>query len=83
MFRDIPPSIVAVFCERVPMVKGRWDPDASTATAYAWFIWFCDRAAVKQTRMLWITPGQREALTRPDDRRRFACAPSDMLPGFE
>jgi hypothetical protein len=39
LFADRPPTIVAQFCERVPMVKGRWDPDASTATSYAWFVW--------------------------------------------
>jgi hypothetical protein len=29
----------AQFAERVHMVKGRWNPDASSATAYAWFVW--------------------------------------------
>ena len=37
LFRDRPPAIHAPFVERVPMVKGRWDPDATTATSYAWF----------------------------------------------
>ena len=32
VFRDRPPTLFAPFVERVPMVKGRWDPDASTAT---------------------------------------------------
>jgi hypothetical protein len=32
MFRDQPPSVSAQFAERVPMVKGRLDPKASTAT---------------------------------------------------
>jgi hypothetical protein len=27
------------FAERVPMTLGRWDPAASTATGYAWFVW--------------------------------------------
>ena len=39
LFRDQPPAVYAPFVERVPMVKGRWDPDASTATSYAWFVW--------------------------------------------
>lgn len=38
MFREIPPALIAQFAERVPMVKGRVDPDASTATAYAWVV---------------------------------------------
>jgi hypothetical protein len=33
------PWIVAQHVERVAMVRGRFDPDASTATAYSWFIW--------------------------------------------
>lgn len=34
-----PPTVVAPFVERVPMCLGGYDPDASTATDYAWFIW--------------------------------------------
>jgi hypothetical protein len=39
IFRDRPPTLYAPFVERVPMVKGRWDPAASTATSYAWACW--------------------------------------------
>lgn len=71
IFRDRPPTTIAVFCERVPMTKGRWDPEASTATSYAWFVW--RKAEMGQgTRLVWIPPGQRQALERPDDRKRFA-----------
>lgn len=70
IFSKHPPLAVAQFVERVPMVRGRWDPDASTATAYAWFVW--QRDSMIETRMLWIPPGRRQALTRPDDVRRFA-----------
>lgn len=71
LFRLSPPSIVAQFAERVPMVKGCWDPEASTATAYAWFIW--DRARAGGTRYVWIPPGCRTALEAANDRRRFAA----------
>jgi hypothetical protein len=71
LFRVSPPSIVAQFVERVPMVKGCWDPEASTATAYAWFIW--DRARGGGTRYVWIPPGCRTRLEAADDRRRFAA----------
>lgn len=74
IFRRRPPTTIAYFVERVPMVRGRWDPDASTATAYAWFVWDVCREG-GDTRAIWIPPGQRQALTRPDDRRRFAPAP--------
>lgn len=71
LFRSRPPAIVAQFAERVPMVKGCWDPEASTATAYAWFIW--DRARAGSTRYAWIPPGCRTQLELADDRRRFAA----------
>lgn len=73
VFAEHPPLAIAQFAERVPMVRGRWDPDATTATAYAWFVWL--RGSCVGTRMLWIPPGQRQALTYPDDRRRFAVEP--------
>jgi hypothetical protein len=78
IFRDRPPTLYAPFVERVPMVKGRWDPTASTATAYAWACW--RQGAHGATRMFWIPPGRRRELTRPDDVARFAAwslAPSD------
>lgn len=78
LFRDQPPTIYAPFVERVPMVKGRWDPDASTATSYAWFVWL--NGASRTTRVSWIPPGCRRELARPDDVARFAAwslAPSD------
>jgi hypothetical protein len=71
LFRDRPPTVYAPFVERVPMVKGRWDPDASTATSYAWFVWF--KTAAVHSRIFWIPPGCRTALTQGDDRRRFAA----------
>lgn len=79
LFRDRPPSLVAPFVERVPMVKGRWDPKASTATSYAWFLW--EAEAVHDASLLrWIAPGRRAELTRPDDARRFAAAgPAPLL----
>lgn len=39
IFREKPPAVFAQFVERVPMVKGRLDKKASTATGYAWLIW--------------------------------------------
>jgi hypothetical protein len=34
-----PVTYLAPFAERVPMVKGRLDRKASSATAYSWFVW--------------------------------------------
>jgi hypothetical protein len=69
IFRDHPPTCFAPFVERVPLCKGRWDPDGSTATAYAWLVWVHGREPMAP---FWIPPGCRKALTRPSDRQRFA-----------
>ncbi len=73
LFRDMPPAEVALFVERVAMVKGRWDPEASTATDYCWVIW---RRGVQgaATRLTWIPPGCKERLTEPTDVQRFCAA---------
>ena len=39
LFKQNPPTIIAQFTERVPIIKGRLSANASTATSYAWFIW--------------------------------------------
>lgn len=73
IFKHIPPHTVAIFSERVPMTKGRWEPDASTATSYAWFVWRMPLGSNQETRLVWIPPGQRKALEHPNDRARFAA----------
>lgn len=80
LHEDCPLSAVAPFSERVPMVKGRWDPDASSATAYAWFIWQKPGlgAAVTPPIVLAIPPGTRARLSRAGDAPHFngqAAAP--------
>ncbi|OQM76462.1 SAM-dependent methyltransferase [Manganibacter manganicus] len=57
IFSRCPPSVFAQFSERVPMVKGRVDPKASTATGYAWFVWQLDRDATP--RLAWVPPCRR------------------------
>lgn len=59
-----PPSIVAQFSERVPMVKGRLDREASTATGYCWIVWHRD--VIDATRLVWIPPC-RKRLERDED----------------
>jgi hypothetical protein len=63
LFREIPPSVIAQFAERVPMVKGRLDRKASTATAYAWVIFLHGQT---DTRWRHIPPC-RKALDRDGD----------------
>ncbi len=77
IFSKMPPSQVAIFSERVPMVAKRWDPEAASATSYAWFIW--RHPLTIHTRLMWIPPGQRDGLERPDDRRRFCKVESAPL----
>jgi hypothetical protein len=65
LFGPHPPSTVLQFTERVPMVKGRCDPTASTATSYAWLVWR-PGAAAEATTFEWI-PSCRAKLVRPGD----------------
>ena len=64
MFAPHPPSKVAQFSERVPMVKGRLDRKASTATGYAWLVW--EKARPGSTELVWIPPC-RKRLERDGD----------------
>lgn len=83
-----PLSVRAPFFERVPMVLGRWDPGASTATDYDWFIWFraeCEPEWISRTREhsralglkghveVAIPPGTKARLSRPTDARLFGA----------
>lgn len=63
LFSKFPPSIIAQFSERVPMVKGRYDPTASTATSYTWLVWI---AGETNTSFVWIPPCRKD-LERPGD----------------
>ena len=64
LFVPNPPSIVAQFVERVPMVKGRLDKKASTATGYAWVVW--EKEKTSTTNLKWIPPCRKQ-LERPMD----------------
>lgn len=87
-------AMTAPFSERVPMQLGSWNPDLSSATAYAWFFWMQPEAlAMSRFRpaieAAWdmgctlerlIPPGTCERLTREDDRQVYAGeAPSPQL----
>ena len=64
IFKNNPPAYFAQFSERVPMVKGRLDKKASTATGYAWFVW---KLKVQQEpKLIWIPPC-RKILERDED----------------
>lgn len=65
LYSQNPPSYVLQFAERVVMHKGKLSPDGSTATAYAWLVWFKDRVDAT-TRLRWIAPC-RKRLERETD----------------
>jgi hypothetical protein len=74
IFKPNPPSRVAQFTERVPMVKGRIDKKASTATGYAWLVWEKDRLG-KGCELVWI-PACRKSLERDGDYQQAPRLPS-------
>ena len=57
LFSKNPPSIIAQFSERVPMVKGRLTATGSTATAYCWLVWIDGEP---NTRFVWIPPCRKQ-----------------------
>lgn len=58
LFVNTPPSIVAPFTERVPMLKGRLDRKASSATSYAWIVWM--KPLSNKTELEWIPPCRKK-----------------------
>lgn len=64
IFLTNPPTKFAQFTERVPMVKGRLDKKATTATGYAWLVWEKQKPSAPQ--LLWVPPC-RKALERDGD----------------
>lgn len=65
LFEQMPPTKFAQFTERVPMVKGRLDKAATTATGYAWLVWEKERHQ-QSPRLLWVPPC-RKMLERDSD----------------
>ena len=64
VFRKMPPTKFAQFTERVPMVKGRLDRKASTATGYCWLVW--EKKKRSAPRLIWVPPC-RKSLERDGD----------------
>ena len=59
LFERMPPSKFAQFSERVPMVKGRLDRKATTATGYAWLVWEKDSTSAAP-RLMWVPPCRKQ-----------------------
>ena len=63
LFKDSRPSQVAQFVERVPMVEGRLDRKATTATGYAWLVWENTARFLRAS----LDPACRKKLERDQD----------------
>jgi hypothetical protein len=71
LFTKYPPHTIAQFAERVAMVKGKVDEDASSATAYCWIVWRPDvlkhlPPSELKTNFVWIPPCRKQ-LERKED----------------
>ena len=81
LFSKQPPTVVAQFSERVPMVKGRVDKKASTATGYAWIVWVNPESG--GPRLAWIPPCRKRLESDADYFDSFLCANESVLqPGL-
>lgn len=85
VFTRNPPSLFAPFAERVAMCEGGWDPQAATATSYAWFVWKRDHRGSWEgpshnacIKCFIIPPGCKATLTLPSDQHLAAR----FVPGF-
>lgn len=58
LFSQQQPAIFAQYSERVPMVKGRVDRKASTATGYGWLVW--SALPSSSTQLDWIPPCRKK-----------------------
>lgn len=63
-----PATYVCPFAERVPMIEGAWDPEASSATDYAWFVWEKPAPEMQWGSLLkHFRPGMEDRYTRMSD----------------
>ena len=74
LFNPMPPALILQFVERVSLVKGRLDKDASNATSYCWVVWLKDRP--QGTSFDWIAPC-RARLERAHD---YPMVESELAP---
>lgn len=67
LFAPKPPQYFCPFAERVALIEGCWDPEASTATGYGWYVWH----KVSHYRSTWnvrpIPPGAAKRHSRIED----------------
>lgn len=54
-----PPTVIAQFSERLPMVKGRVDAEVKSATSYCWLVWL-NGAPKASPKFMWIPPCRKQ-----------------------
>lgn len=64
LFRSRPPTTIVHSADRIPMIEGVWDPEASTATCYSWFVWVDGEDRCPD---IWLPPGMARRWTRTSD----------------
>jgi Rha family phage regulatory protein len=79
LFDPHPPIIIAQFCERVPMLQGRLDEQASTATSYCWLIWHRSQGPAP-ARFEWIAPCRKRLEKERDYDGGIPEDPKPQLP---
>lgn len=70
IFSYRPPTFVCPFSERVALIEGVWDPEASTATDYVWFVWIKDQMSEEgqaDARVRHLRPGMQDLYSRMSD----------------
>lgn len=77
LFLPNPPTWVLQHVERVPLLKGRLDPEASTATSYCWLVWI---RGEQGTRFEWIAQC-RHRYERVFDYSSAETSPSPLFAG--
>ncbi|ESY05257.1 MULTISPECIES: hypothetical protein [unclassified Mesorhizobium] len=70
LYRRNPPHIIGQFIERLPMHRGRWVINGTTATSYCWLVWHKHSRRPADPAFSWI-PKSRKLLSKPDDWLRF------------
>jgi len=60
LFSKTPPTIIAPFTERVPMLQGRLEKKASSATSYSWLVWVKNDAIHSPPVVFWIPPCRKQ-----------------------
>lgn len=79
LYGDDNPNRMTVLCpfiERCSMQLGSWEPELSSATSYAWFIFMKGATPLPPIP---IRPGTKARLSRAEDIRRFATMASAPL----